>query len=172
MGNVALSIVGGNNISITERSAVKALCDEAFEMDFSLFLASFPDSVHVLAWEDGCLVSHALWLQVDDGPLLRTAYVEAVATAIDARRRGLAAKVLRALVDAAADYDIAALAPSEDAYYARLGWERWQGPLFMRTDHGLVATPDEEAMIHRLPRTPDLDAHQPLSIEWRELEVW
>ncbi len=31
---------------------------------------------------------------------------------------------------------------------------------------------DEEAMIFRLPTTPDLDLTVPISIEWREGEIW
>jgi aminoglycoside 2'-N-acetyltransferase I len=56
--------------------------------------------------------------------------------------------------------------------YARLGWELWRGPLFVRTDAGLMPTPDEEVMILRLPRTTPLDLDSPLSAEWREGELW
>jgi aminoglycoside 2'-N-acetyltransferase I len=144
-------------------------------------MAQLKAAVHVMAWDGKDLVSHACWitrwLQANDGPLWRTAYVEAVATAAHARRRGLAAQVMRALVDAvdedAQGYDIAALSPSDHRYYERLGWTRWQGPLFERKEEKLFASPeDEEAMIYRLPNTPEPDLTKPLSIEWRELEVW
>lgn len=55
---------------------------------------------------------------------------------------------------------------------ARLGWETWRGPLFIRTADGLLPTPDEDVMIRRLPRTPALDVTQSLSAEWRQGELW
>lgn len=177
LDSITISVVPGDRLRPAQRSAVKALCDEAYEMDFEPFLASFSGPVHVLAWEDGQLVSHALWvtrwLQIGEDLPLRTAYVEAVATAQAARGRGLATRVMQASAEAVQDYDVAALSPSDDAFYARLGWELWQGPLFERTNDGLVASPDdEEVMIYRLQNTPALDLHRPISIEWRELEVW
>jgi hypothetical protein len=56
--------------------------------------------------------------------------------------------------------------------YARLGWEFWRGPLFIRRAGRLIPTPDEEVMILRLPKTPPLDLEAPLSVEWREGELW
>jgi hypothetical protein len=35
-----------------------------------------------------------------------------------------------------------------------------------------VDTPDERVMILSLPQTPSLDLDLPLSVEWREGEVW
>jgi aminoglycoside 2'-N-acetyltransferase I len=59
------------------------------------------------------------------------------------------------------------------AYYERLGWELWRGPLYVRAEAGLLRSPnDGEVMILRLPKTPDLDFDRSLSIEWREGEVW
>ena len=77
------------------------------------------------------------------------------------------------LVAEVGDYDIAALSPAETTLYTRLGWEFWQGPLFHRKDGELIPDPDDEAvMILRLPKTPTLDLSLPISIEWREGEVW
>jgi aminoglycoside 2'-N-acetyltransferase I len=71
------------------------------------------------------------------------------------------------------DFELGALSPFSVAYYERLGWELWRGPLLIRTDEGLVRTPrDGDVMILRLPRTPDLDLYAPLSAEWREGELW
>jgi aminoglycoside 2'-N-acetyltransferase I len=70
-------------------------------------------------------------------------------------------------------YDLGGLSPFSVAYYARLGWELWRGPLFIRTDDGLLPTLEaEDVMILRLPNTPDLDLDAPLSAEWREGELW
>jgi Predicted acetyltransferase involved in intracellular survival and related acetyltransferases len=131
----------------------------------------------VLGRFDGHLVSHALWvtryLQAGHGPLLRTAYVEAVATDPDYQRRGFATAVMQRLAAEVKDFELAALSPSDPAFYARLGWQLWRGPLFIRTEDGLLASPDEEqVMILRLPRTPLLDLDMPLSAEWRQGELW
>jgi aminoglycoside 2'-N-acetyltransferase I len=82
--------------------------------------------------------------------------------------------LLRALVPLLADYDVGALSPSDPAFYERLGWELWRGPLSVRTATGLEASDSEEqAMILRLPRTPEaLDLTAPLSVEWRPGDAW
>jgi aminoglycoside 2'-N-acetyltransferase I len=56
--------------------------------------------------------------------------------------------------------------------YTRLGWERWRGPLFIRTAERLLATPGETVMIHRLATTPALSLDDSLSAEWREGDLW
>jgi aminoglycoside 2'-N-acetyltransferase I len=153
------------------------LCTEAYGEDFAPYLAVLSDPVHVLAHEGGLLVSHACWvtrwLQPGSGPLLRAAYVEAVATRPGFRKRGLASAVMQRLVQEFAGYDIAALSPSDAGFYRRLGWERWRGPLLVRTASGLKPSPDDEVcMIFRLAKSPELDLGAPLSIEWRPGEVW
>ncbi|HYF40534.1 MAG TPA: GNAT family N-acetyltransferase, partial [Gemmatimonadales bacterium] len=70
------------------------------------------------------------------------------------------------------EFDLAALSPATDDLYLRAGWRFWRGPLMVRTDQGLVPTPEEEIMVLELPRTPVLDLEQPLSVEWRPGEVW
>ena len=71
------------------------------------------------------------------------------------------------------DFDMGALSPFSVAYYERLGWELWRGPLSIRTDEGSIRTPrDGDVMILRLPRTPELDLNAPLSAEWRNGELW
>ncbi len=177
---ITLSVVPAKQLGDVERSEVIELCSEAYETDFSEYLAWLKKVTHVLARdEDGRLVSHACWvtrwLQVESHEPMRTAYVEAVATAKSARNLGLASAVMRKLQHAVvADYDIAALSPAVEGIYARLGWEKWQGPLFVRRDGVIEAAPDDEGvMIFRLPRTPPLDLTRPLSIEWRPGgEIW
>jgi aminoglycoside 2'-N-acetyltransferase I len=176
---INLSVVPAKQLGDVERSEVIELCSEAYETDFSEYLAWLKKVTHVLARdEDGRLVSHACWvtrwLQVESNEPMRTAYVEAVATARSARNRGLASAIMRKLQDAVGDYDIAALSPAVEGIYARLGWEKWRGPLFARRDGVIEASPDDEGvMIFRLPRTPPLDLGKPLSIEWRPGgEIW
>ncbi|HOU13876.1 MAG TPA: GNAT family N-acetyltransferase [Anaerolineae bacterium] len=172
-----IKIIRGELLSEIDRHGIVALCSRAYEQDMEPLFATFANATHVLGFYNGILVSHALWvtryLQVGAGLLLRTAYVEAVATDEAYRQRGFATAIMQHLAGAIQDFDLAALSPFSVAYYARLGWELWRGPLFVRTEDGLLPSPDdEEVMILRLPKTPILDVSQPLSAEWREGELW
>ncbi len=105
--------------------------------------------------------------------MMRTAYVEAVATEAEYRSRGFASAVMKHLIGEVQEYDLAALSPFSVEYYQRLGWDLWQGPLFIRTKDNLQPSLDEEeVMIFRLPKTPLLDLTVSLSAEWRKGELW
>ena len=104
---------------------------------------------------------------------MRTAYVEGVATDEHHRSQGFATVVMERLATEIKDFEIGGLSPAETSLYTRLGWEYWRGPLFHRKDNLVIRDPaDEEMMILRLPKTPDLDLTLPISVEWREGEVW
>jgi aminoglycoside 2'-N-acetyltransferase I len=140
-------------------------------------MKSFENPAHVLGRYRGRLVSHVLWitrwLQIGDGPLLRTAYIEATATDPACRHKGFASAVMKRAADEIQDFDIAALSTGSKDFYSRLGWQLWRGPLFLRKAKELIPTPDEYGvMVLALPKTPPLDIYAPLSIEWRELEPW
>ena len=161
------------------RARVVRLCVDAHrEPDFAnLFMYLPPEGIHVLAYLDGRLAGHAVattrWLQIGDGPLLRTAYVDAVATAPSHERRGVGTAVMRHLAVAVEDYDVACLETDRVAFYERLGWEEWRGPLGGRSDDGFVPTPGARGiMILRLPRTPDLDVRELLTIEAHPARIW
>jgi aminoglycoside 2'-N-acetyltransferase I len=172
-----LQVIHGKLISETLKKEIISLCNRAYEEDMEPLLETFMDATHILGYLDGVLVSHALWvtryLQMGTGPIMRTAYVEAVATDANYRNRGFAASVMKHLIGEIQDYDLAALSPFSVEYYGRLGWEMWHGPLFIRTKDELLPSPDdEEVMIFRLPKTPVLDLNASLSAEWREEELW
>jgi aminoglycoside 2'-N-acetyltransferase I len=176
MSSLFITIQRRADLAAADHAAIIALCSLAYEEDFAPIMASFPDPVHVIGRVGGAIVSHAAfierWLQPAGLPLLRCAYVEAVATLPTLQHRGHATKLLAALPPLWHDFDIAGLAPSDPGFYARLGWESWRGPMFVRTPAGLEATPNEEVMVLRLPRTPALDLDAAVSIEWRADEVW
>ena len=161
------------------RAAVVRLCIDAHqEEDFrNLFSYLSPDGLHVLAELGDELVGHAVvttrWLQPLELPLLRTAYVDAVATSPAQQRQGIGSAVMTHLALAVGDYDVACLETERVSFYARLGWEEWRGPLAGRTDEGLIPTPDQQGvMVLRLPRTPELDLDTLLTIEVHPARIW
>lgn len=177
MENFQLQVLRRDEIPGPLRHEIIELCNRAYEEDLGDIFAAFPDSAHILGYVEGKLVSHALWvtrwLQVDSNPLLRTAYVELVATEAEYRNRGYASAVMRHLVTQIQDFDLGALSPFSVDYYRRLGWEPWRGPLFIRQGQERLASPDdEEVMIYRLPKTPPIDTTSALSAEWRIGELW
>jgi len=127
---------------------------------------------------EGKLVSYVLWitrwLQIDNGPLLRAAYIEGMATELSHRHKGYATKLMERAAKEIQDYDIAALSTGSNGFYARLGWKIWEGPLYTRKDNELIAMPEERGcvMVYDFPKTPPYDITAPISIEWRELEPW
>ena len=152
------------------------LCSQAYQRDFKILLETFCNATHILGRINNMLVVHALWvtrwLQSATIPPLRTAYVEAVATEESYRGRGFATAIMRRIAKEIKHFDLGALSPGVPDLYARLGWQLWRGPLFIRTNEGLVPTPNEQVMVLLLPNTPVLDLTSALSAEWREGEPW
>jgi aminoglycoside 2'-N-acetyltransferase I len=179
---IRLDVVPVSSLSAQARDEIIALCASAYQEDFTRLFENLPDSTHVLARDGGgTLVGHAEWvtrsLQPAGHTPLRTAYVEAVATAPPRQRQGVGTAVLRRLageIVADARWQLAALSPSRPDFYARLGWEPWRGPLAIRRDGTLDPTPaTEQIMILRLPRTPaSLDPAALMTAEWRVGEPW
>jgi aminoglycoside 2'-N-acetyltransferase I len=169
-----IEVVERSSLAALTLDAVVALCVRAYDEPFDELMRQFADATHVLGYVDHELVSHALWvprLLHAGGVPLHAAYVEAVATEPAHQRRGHATSVLRALADAIHDYDIGALSPSDPAFYARIGWESWRGPLAVATASGEQPEPDD-VMILRLPRTPPIDLDSRLVAPWREGDIW
>jgi len=130
----------------------------------------------VLAYREQELVSHAVattrWLQPEGLPLLRTAYVDAVATLPAYQGQGIASTLMRHLATVISDFEIACLETERVSFYARLGWEVWRGPLAGRRATELLPTPDQKGiMILRLARTPPLDVDSLLVIEY-DGRIW
>jgi aminoglycoside 2'-N-acetyltransferase I len=179
---VTVAVLDAADLDEVSRREIVELCELAYGEDFSRLFVDFQGSTHVLGQDgDGRVVSHAewvtRWLQPAALPLLRTAYIEAVATHPSHQRKGLATMLLQRIAhELTADpaWDLAALSPSYGPFYARLGWEAWKGPLAIRHEGRMEPTPaDEEVMIFRLPRTPPtLDVTSLLTAEWRAGEPW
>jgi aminoglycoside 2'-N-acetyltransferase I len=161
------------------RAAIIQVCIAAHQEDSFKHLFTFIPSGgrHFLAYRDAEIISHAVvttrWLQPEGLPLLRTAYVDAVATLPAYQGQGYGSAVMRQLASESDDYTIACLETDKPGFYARLGWELWRGPLAGRGAQGLVPTPEQTGiMILRLPLTPPLDLDRELTIECQVGRIW
>ena len=154
------------------REAIIQVCYLAFQEEdfFNLFSYIPAGGRHFLAYRGAEVVSHAVvttrWLQPEGLPLLKTAYVDAVATLPACQGQGYSSAVLQHLAQNISDYEIAGLQTDIPDFYRRLGWELWRGPLAGRSQTGLVPTPEQKGvMILRLPQTPPLDLDRLLTVE-------
>lgn len=161
------------------RQEIVRLCVRAHEEeDFRNLFTYIPaGGRHFLAYRGGRVVSHAVvttrWLQPEGLPLLRTAYVDAVATLPALQGQGIGSAVMRALAAGIADYRIGCLETERPGFFARLGWRLWRGPLAGRGDQALVPTPDQEGiMVLTLTQTPPLDFSARLTIEATGGRIW
>ncbi len=162
------------------RAAVIDVCiaahrNEEFRRMFSHFIPS--GGRHFLGYVGDDLVSHAVvtarGVQPGAGPVLRTAFVDAVSTRPAFEGQGCGSAVMRRLAAEIPDYEIGCLQTDIPGFYERLGWELWRGPLAGRGAEGPVPTPDQRGvMVLRLPATPPLDLEAPLTIEIQPDRIW
>jgi aminoglycoside 2'-N-acetyltransferase I len=160
------------------RASIIHVCKTAHQEDDFTHLFSYIPSggIHVLAYREHELVSHAVattrWLQPEGLPLLRTAYVDAVATLPAYQGQGIGSTLMRHLATVISDFEIACLETERVSFYAQLGWEVWRGQLAGRRATELLPTPDQKGiMILRLARTPPLDVESLLVIEY-DRRIW
>ena len=169
-------ILPTNALTGPVRAAIVAMCTRAFNRDFANLFAFVVDSMHVLAYRDGTLIAHACWaarwLQPAGYSPLRTAYVDAVATDPAHQGCGVGSAVIRRVIREIQPFDLGGLSTPRVTFYARLGWDRWHGPTMMRTNNGLMPTPDDTVMILRTPTTPPLDATTLLIADYRGGQAW
>jgi aminoglycoside 2'-N-acetyltransferase I len=177
--NLKLEVLRADQLTSEQLAEIHALCKRAYavyDVDLDLLFQTLTNATHVMGWLGSAIVSHAMWvtrwLQPSHQPPLRTAYVEMVATEPQFQGRGFASAIMRRLASAIDDFELGGLSPAEPMLYTKLGWDFWQGPLFIRTKDGLISTPDGQVMILPLPKTPPLDLTLPLSAEWRAGELW
>jgi aminoglycoside 2'-N-acetyltransferase I len=167
------------DLDAATRAAIIQVCIAAHqEEDFKNLFTYIPSGGrHFLAYREEELVSHAVvttrWLQPEGHPILRTAYVDAVATLPVYQGQGYGSGVMRQLAKEIDDYAIACLETDKPGFYTRLGWELWRGPLAGRSAEGLVPTPEQTGiMVLRLALTPPLDLDRGLTIECQKGRIW
>ena len=184
MGAVQHSIrqLATAQLSEAELAEIRALLRDAFEGDGEGFTDEdwqhSTGGAHFLLDEACSLVAHAAVvereLHAGDLPI-RAGYVEAVATRPDRQRLGHGSRLMAAVHDyIRAKYEIGALSAASPAFYARLGWQPWEGETAVRTATGTVRTPEDDGgiMILTTPGSPPLDRTAILSCPWRPGDVW
>lgn len=170
------------DLDASTRASIVELCvaahrEEDFRNLFTRYLSS-GGGWHFLVHLDRELVSHAVvttrWLQPEGERLLKTAYVDAVATLRTRQGRGYASALFRRMAEEiASEYEIACLETEIPSFYERLGWELWRGPLAGRSDDGLLPTPHQRGvMILRLSNTTPLNVDDGLTIECQPGRIW
>lgn len=162
------------------REAIVNLCVIAHhEEDFKNLFSYVPSGGwHFLAFQGEQLVSHAMvttrWLQPEGHPILKTAYIDAVATLPTAQGHGHGSVLMRHLANKIdGEYIIGCLETERVEFYKRLGWEIWRGPLAGRSEQGLIQTPEQKGiMVLRLSQTPPLNLDSLLTIECQDERIW
>lgn len=178
--SIILNSARTEDLDAATRASIIQVCVEAHqEEDFkNLFSYISSGGWHFLAYHDDELVSHAMvttrWLQPEGQPLLKTAYIDAVATLPAYQGLGYGSIVMRQLAsEIDNEYAIACLETERETFYERLGWEVWRGPLAGRSEDELIPTPHQTGiMILRLSQTPELDLDKGLSIECQPGRIW
>ncbi len=170
-----LDIAVKKNKDLTEQELedIVTLCSHAFNENFRPYMKSFINATHILGYYNGALVSHVLWLnrwtRAGDSPIMKTAFVDAVAVDGKYRKRGFASSMIARLTSEITAYNVSALTTGSPEFYERLGWQAWQGPVyFQREDGEITELNDSKLMVLFLPRTLALELNEPLTIEWRE----
>ena len=168
------------DLASTTLTAARALLEDVFtddplsEHDWEHALGG----IHALAWEDGALVGHASVVQrrlLHGGRALRTGYVEGVGVREDRRRTGVGAALMRELERVIrGGYELGALGATDEAlaFYAALGWQRWEGTTWALTPDGRARTADEDGGILVLPVSAPLDLGGELTCDWRDGDAW
>jgi aminoglycoside 2'-N-acetyltransferase I len=158
---------------------IRALLDAAFGERFSDDdWAHGLGGWHAVLSERGVVVAHASVvprvLEVAGRPF-RTGYVEAVGTRPDRQGQGLGTQVSQEVTSLVRDrYELGALSTGAHHFYARLGWERWRGPTYVRHGEDLVRTEDEDdgVMVLRTGPSAGLDLAAAISCETRPGDDW
>lgn len=176
--SIVVSTARTEELSADTRASIIQVCRAAHQQDDFVHLFGYipAGGTHVLAYRDRELVSHAVattrWLQPEGLPLLRTAYVDAVATLPAYQGQGIGSSVMRQLARAMSDFEIGCLETERVSFYSRLGWELWRGPLAGRKESELLPTPNQTGiMVLRLPLTPPLELDGMLVIEY-DGRIW
>ena len=171
-----------DQLSPAEVEAIRDLVWAAFPPGEEAFTEDDWDhaigGTHVVLDVDREILSHASVVEREihvGGRPARTGYVEAVATAPGWQGRGLGTRVMTDVNEIITGrYELGVLGTGEHHFYERLGWRTWRGRSFVRTDEGIVPTPDDDGyiMVLATPTSPPLDMTADISCLWRPGDAW
>jgi aminoglycoside 2'-N-acetyltransferase I len=171
---------------LTTDEAPPALLTEVRELLFGAFVGGFSEDDwqhslggwHVIGSEAGTVVSHAAVVSrtIDVGDVSFAAgYVEGVGTRPDRQRQGLGALVMTGAAEVIRrQFALGVLSTSSQDFYQHLGWERWQGPTFVRADGKHIRTEDEDdgIMVLRFGPSEAVDLTAAISCDSRSGDDW
>jgi aminoglycoside 2'-N-acetyltransferase I len=110
------------------------------------------------------------------GTPFRTGYVEAVATRPGRHGEGFGSMAMIEIDEIIRrHFELGALGTGRWSFYERMGWERWQGPTFVRSGDGVDArSPDDDdgVMVLRVGPSAHLDRRRPIACETRPGDDW
>lgn len=176
---VNVRVVPTANLTDAVLDGIRALCDAAFDSEFSDDDFAHALGGHHVLVEDGALVvAHAAVvprvLVVGEQPL-PAGYVEAVATAPARQREGLGT-VAMTRVDALLRrrFAIGGLSTGEWGFYEKLGWERWRGPTYVRDGARVTRSPDDDdsIMVLRYGPSAGVDLRASITCTARPGDAW
>lgn len=72
------------------------------------------------------------------------------------------------------EHEMGGLSTGRHAFYERLGWERWQGPTFVRDGNDVIRTEDEDdgVMVLRSGPSAKIDLTASISCDARPGDDW
>jgi aminoglycoside 2'-N-acetyltransferase I len=158
---------------------LRRLLVDAFEGDFSDDDWDHACSgTHVVVEDFGIVVAHAAVvprvLEIDDKQL-QVGYVEAVAVAPPKQGQAIGTLIMDDVAGfIRTSYVMGGLSTSRHGFYERLGWERWQGPTFVRHANETIRSADEDdgVMVLRFGSSKAVDLTAPISCEARSGDDW
>jgi aminoglycoside 2'-N-acetyltransferase I len=175
----ALDVSTTVELAPERRREIRALLDCAFAGEFAdTDWQNALGGRHVTLVDPTGVVAHAAVvprvLEVAGRPF-RTGYVEAVATAPERRDAGLGSLVMVQIDEIIRrEFELGALSTGRHRFYERLGWERWQGPTFVRDGARLVRTEEEDdgVMVLRFGPSAAIDLAAPITCTPRPGDDW
>jgi len=168
------------DLDAATRASIMRVCVVAHDNEgFNNLFSYLPAGArHVVAHRGEEVLSHAVcttrWLQPAGLSILKTAFVDAVATLPAHQGLGLGSAVMRRLADEMqAEFMIGCLQTERESFYRRLDWESWRGPLAGRDGEDLIPTPEQGGvMVLRLAATPAIELDAMLTIECQSNRIW
>ena len=166
-------------VSAAVLAASRRLMDAAFDDFTDHDWAHALGGWHAVIGAGDAVVAHAAVVPraiVVGGRELRAGYVEAVAVHPDLQGTGLGSRAMAAINDVVRQrFEIGVLSTGEWHFYERLGWERWQGPAFVRRRDGALTRAEDEVdgvMVLRCAASAAVDAAAPIACDERDGDSW